>query len=181
MSYSPSLCRLYHICVNGKGLNEIMKKSWKNYIEKHNYMWKFIRILRPYVARQLKTPLDYVNENNFQEQPSKWQWIRISAAVLDKSEHRRKLFLRSPCRKRVQIKVCYDFGTLAPAGVAEQEHRSYADVWIVLCTSLAFQQALLRYPGLIICILFVSGSSDKVAFLATEWNNVDWQSGYIHV
>ena len=68
----------------------------------------------------------------------------------------------------MQIKACYDVGTLAPAGFAEKEHRSYADVWIVLCTSLAFQQALLRYPELMNSILFVSGSSDEVAFLAIE-------------
>ena len=108
--------------------------------------------------------------------------MTVNSATVTKVNNGGKLFLRSPCRKRVQIKACYDVvWTLVPACFAEQELGSYADVWIVLYTLLAVEQALLRFPGLILCILFVSGSLDEVAFLAIEWNNVDWQSGHIHV
>ena len=67
---------------------------------------------------------------------------------------------------RVKIKACYDIvWTLAPAGFAQQ----------------ASTEAILMYGlSFIICILFQL-SSGEIVFLVVEWNNVDSQSGYIHV
>ena len=69
----------------------------------------------------------------------------------------------------VHITACYDVvWTLTPAGFAQQERHLSCSI---LMYGLSF----------IICILFQLMSSGEIVFLVVEWNNVDSQSGYIHV
>ena len=67
-------------------------------------------ILGPYVLRKLKTSLDQIMWTKIIFKSSRLNDSELGYlhATVTKVNKGGKLFLRSPCRKRVPIKACYD-------------------------------------------------------------------------